>query len=100
MNDPSDTAEVQLAAVPKLLPPPEMSRGIQHVAARKVQGRLLAGLEQRGDRILVSTFACRRREIIAVRGTPPRLVGCMVLHDSSDLKVNWSGKATARGAAR
>ena len=53
MNDPSDTAEVQLAAVPKLLPPPEMSCGIPRMAAHKVQGRVLAGLGQQGDRILV-----------------------------------------------
>jgi hypothetical protein len=58
----------------KLLLALEMARGIPHAAAREVQGRLLAGLEQRGDRILVSTFACRRRwEIIAVRDTPPGL---------------------------
>ena len=60
----------------KLLLALEMARGIPHAAAREVQGRLLAGLEQRGDRILVSTFACRRRwEIIAVRDTPPGLWG-------------------------
>ena len=44
---------MQLAAVPNLLPPPEMPRGIQYIAARKVQGRLLVGLGQRDDRILV-----------------------------------------------
>ena len=58
----------------KLLLALEMARGIPHAAAREVQGRLLAGLEQRGDRILVSTFR-RRWEIIAVRGTPPGLWG-------------------------
>ena len=73
---PTTTRQMQLAAVPKLLPPSAMTRGIHHVAASEVQGRLLAGLEQRGDRILVSTFACRRRwEIIAVRDTPPGLWG-------------------------
>ena len=44
---------MQLAAVPKLHSAPEMSRGIQFIAAREVQGRVLAGLEQRDDRILV-----------------------------------------------
>ena len=48
---------MQLAAVPKLPPPPKMSRGIPFTAARKVQERLLAGLGQRGDRVLVSSFA-------------------------------------------
>jgi len=44
---------MQLAAVRKLLPPPAMGRGIPHEAACEVQGRLVAGLGQRGDRILV-----------------------------------------------
>ena len=48
---------MQLAAAPKLPPPPKMSRGIPFTAARKVQERLLAGLGQRGDRVLVSSFA-------------------------------------------
>jgi hypothetical protein len=32
------TRQMQLATVPKLLPPPKMSRGMPHTAARKVQG--------------------------------------------------------------
>ena len=47
------TRQMQLAAVPKLLPPAEMSSGIPYTAAREVQGRLLTGLRQRDDRILV-----------------------------------------------
>jgi hypothetical protein len=54
LNYPQTTRQMQLAAVPKLLPPPEMARGIPHEAAREVQGRLLPGLGQRGDRILLS----------------------------------------------
>ena len=50
----------------KLLLALEMARGIPHAAAREVQGRLLAGLGQRGDRILVSTFACTRRSEIRI----------------------------------
>ena len=42
---PNDTL-MQLAAVPKLLPPPEMARGIRFIAARKVQGRNRARLGQ------------------------------------------------------
>ena len=49
---PTTTRQMQLAAVPELLPPPAMGRGIPHEAAREVQGRLLAGLGQRGDHIL------------------------------------------------
>ena len=41
----------------KLLLALETARGKPHAAAREVQGRLLAGLGQRGDRILASTFA-------------------------------------------
>jgi len=37
----------------KLLLALEMARGIPHAAAREVQRRLLAGMGQRGDRILV-----------------------------------------------
>ena len=45
------TRQMQLAAVPKLLPPSEMHPTTPHDAAREVQGRLLAGVGQRGDRI-------------------------------------------------
>jgi hypothetical protein len=45
--------QMQLAAVPKLLPQPEMARNTPYDAACEVQGRLLAGLGQWGDRILV-----------------------------------------------
>ena len=51
------TRQPQLAAVPKLLWPLEMSRGVQFIAARKVQGRVLARLKQRDGRVLVSSFA-------------------------------------------
>ena len=51
------TRQVQLAAVPKLLPPPEMSRGAQYIAARKAQGRMLARPGQRDGWVLVSSFA-------------------------------------------
>ena len=44
---------MQLAAVPKLHSAPEMSRGIQFIAAREVQGRVLAGLGQCGGQMLV-----------------------------------------------
>ena len=44
---------MQLSAVPKLLPAPEMARGMQHAAACDVQGRLLAEMEQSGGQILV-----------------------------------------------
>ena len=54
---PTTTRQMQLAAVPELLPPPAMGRDIPHEAACEVQGRLVAGLGQRGDRILMSTFA-------------------------------------------
>ena len=48
---------MQPAADPKLLPPPKMARGMPYDAAREVQGRLLAGLGQRGDRVLVASPA-------------------------------------------
>ena len=48
---------MQLAAVPKLLPQLEMSRGIPHTAARKVQGQLLVGMGQQGDLVLMSSPA-------------------------------------------
>ena len=44
---------MQLAAVQKLLPPPDMPRGMQHTAACDVQVRLLADMEQCGGHILV-----------------------------------------------
>ena len=44
---------MQLAAVQKLRPPPEMPRGMQHTAACDVQVRLLAEMEQCGGHILV-----------------------------------------------
>jgi len=44
---------MQLAAVPKLLSTPEPSRGILYAAVREVQGLLLAGLGQQGNRVLV-----------------------------------------------
>ena len=47
------TRQMQLAAVPKLIPPPAIARGIPYDAAREVRGRPLAGLGQQGDRILV-----------------------------------------------
>ena len=49
----SPARQVQLAAVPKLLPPPDMACSMQFIAACEVQGRLLAGLGQQGDRVLV-----------------------------------------------
>ena len=51
------TRQMQLAAAQKLLPPSAMARGIPYIAAREVQGRLLAGLGQQCDRVLVSSFA-------------------------------------------
>ena len=51
------TRQMQLAAAPKLLPPPEMSCGMPHTAVRKVQGRLLIGIGQQGDRVLMSSSA-------------------------------------------
>ena len=51
---------MRLAAVLKLLPPPEMARGMQHAAACEVQGRLLAEMGQRSDRILAWSFARMR----------------------------------------
>ena len=44
---------MQLSAVQKLLPPPQMARGMQHIAACNVQGRLLAEMEQCGGQTLV-----------------------------------------------
>ena len=44
---------MRLSAVQKLLPPPEMPRGMQHIAACDVQVRLLAEMEQCGGHILV-----------------------------------------------
>ena len=44
---------MRLAAVPKQLPPPEMARGMQYIAACEVQGRLLAEMGQCGGQILV-----------------------------------------------
>ena len=51
------TRQMQLAAVPKLLPTPGMARGIQHAGACEVQGRLLAALMPRDHRNFVSSFA-------------------------------------------
>ena len=94
---------MRLAAVPKLrlLPTLEIARGIPHAAAREVQRRLLAGMGQRGDRILVQHLLVdtplgdnsRARHTL-------RLVGCMVLHNSSDTGVKKAGGATAHGAVR
>ena len=53
MNQPSDTAEMPLAAAQKLLPPWAMARGVPYTAAREVQGRLLAGMGQQDGQILV-----------------------------------------------
>ena len=44
---------MQLSAVPKLLPAPEMARGMQHAGACEVQGRLLAEMGQQAGRILL-----------------------------------------------
>ena len=44
---------MQLSAVQKLLPAPEMARGMQHIAECEVQGRLLAEMGQCGGQILV-----------------------------------------------
>ena len=44
---------MQLSAVQKLLPPPEMARGMQHIAACDVQGRLVAEMGQCGGQIVV-----------------------------------------------
>jgi hypothetical protein len=49
---------MQPTADPKLLPPPEMARGMPCDAAREVQGRLLTGLGQRGDRVLGVIICC------------------------------------------
>jgi len=43
----------RLAAVPKQLPPPQMARGMQHIAACEVQGRLVAEMGAVGGQILV-----------------------------------------------
>ena len=43
----------RLAAVPKQLPPPQMARGMQHIAACEVQGRLVAEMKAVGGQILV-----------------------------------------------
>ena len=48
---------MQLAAFPKLLPPPEMAHATPYDTACEVQGRPLARLGQQGDRILVSSSA-------------------------------------------
>ena len=47
------TRQMQLSAVQKLLPAPEMARGMQHIAECEVQGRLLAEMGQCGGQILV-----------------------------------------------
>ena len=57
MNFPTTTRQMQLAAVPQLLSPPAMARSIPYDAACAVQGRLPAGLGQRGDQILTSSSA-------------------------------------------
>ena len=44
---------MRLAAVTKLLLMPGMARGMQHIAAREVQGQLLAEVGQHNGRILV-----------------------------------------------
>ena len=88
------TRHMQRAAVPKLLPPPEMSRGIQHVAARKVQGRLLAGLEQRDGRILVSSSAGLHTAPRAIHRAQHtcRLARRLPLHKSYALGANRPGQ--------
>jgi hypothetical protein len=96
------TRQVQLAAVPKLLPPPEMSRGIQFIAACKVQGRVLARLGQRDGRVLVSSFAGVHTALGDKNRAQHtrRLVRRLPLHSSSVPGVNWPGGAFEHGAAR
>jgi hypothetical protein len=96
------TRQVQLAAVPKLLPPPGMSRGIQFTAARKVQGRMLARLGQRDGRVLVSSFAVVHTALGDMHRVqhPWRLAECLPPHSSSVPRVNRPGGATAHKAAR
>ena len=96
------TRQVQLAAVPKLLPPPEMSRGIQFTVARKVQGRMLARPGQRDGRVLVSSFAVVHTALgdnNRARRTL-RLTRCLVRHSSPVPWVNGPRKAIPQGAAR
>jgi len=93
---------MQLAAVPKLLPPPAMARGIPFLAVREVQGRLLAGLGQQGDRILVSSSAGAHTALGDINQAQHtrRLARRLPLHRLAIPGGNRPGGTAAHGAAR
>ena len=96
------TRQMRLATVPRLLPPPEMSRGIQVIAAREVKGRLLAGLgaaRRSNPCVVICSYARTAGRSNRARHTR-RLAGRLPPHSSSLPEVNWPGGATARGAER
>ena len=70
-------------------------------AARKVQGRLLAGLGQRGDRVLVSSSAGVHTALgVSNRAQHTRwLARRLPLHNSAVPEVNGPGRTIAHGAA-
>ena len=96
------TRQVQLAAVPKLLPPPGMSRGIQFTAARKVQGRMLARLGQRDGRVLVSSFAVVHTALGDMHRVqhPWRLAGRLPPHSVSSTGKSAGQSYCAQSSAR
>ena len=69
------TRQMRLAAIPKLLPPPQMARGMPDAYSCEVRRLLMAQKMLRGDRILVIFFGRvqRRAEIRKGRGTPSGL---------------------------
>ena len=66
---------MSLPAIPKLLPPPQMARGMPDAYSCEVRRLLMAQKMLRGDRILVIFFGRvqRRAEIRKGRGTPSGL---------------------------
>ena len=92
---------MQPTADPKLLPPPEMARGMPCDAAREVQGRLLAGLGQRGDRVLVSSSAGAHAVLGDIHRAQHtrRLARRLPLRNSSVPGEYRPGGAAAHGAA-
>jgi hypothetical protein len=92
---------MSLAAIPRLLPPPQMARGMPDAYSCEVRRLLMAQKMLRGDRILVIFFArvhTAGRDKKRARRTL-RLTTRLLLRSSPVPQVNGHWKAFAHGAA-
>ena len=95
------TRQMRLAAIPKLLPPPQMARGMPDAYSCEVRRLLMAQKMLRGDRILVIFFWSRAtagRDKKRARHTL-RLTTRLLLRSSPVPQVNGPCKAFAPAAA-